>query len=289
MRLAADAGFDGVAMDGGCFLRDLPALISEAAKVGLAFGAGFGPVAVEPLAKGKRLPHLVSLFDKEERQESLRLTLRNMDLVRGLGATRFVVDLGLIDLAVPEIEVRKAFSRCEFEDRDLGRRLLDQALAQRRLLSGRISDACQASLGPLLRHADAIGVRVLLMPAATPWNAPSSTEIVALLKEFSGAPLAPICAPAHRAALAELKLAGPSERWERIEREAGLSYATDAVGLARDLLPGLGELWAGSEGTRPCLPDAPVIISGRSDSTLDEVIAAKGLVSGTKMSGQQVS
>ena len=82
-------------MDGGCFLRDLSGLVGEAAKVGLEFGVSFGPVAVEPLGKGKRLPYLVALFDKEEREEAVRLTRRNLDVIRGLGATRFVVDLGL--------------------------------------------------------------------------------------------------------------------------------------------------------------------------------------------------
>jgi hypothetical protein len=281
VRLASDAGFEGLAFDGGCFLSDLPKVAAEGLKVGLALELCFAPVAPAPLEKGKRLPYLVALGDREERLEAQRLIRRNIEVGRGLGATRFVLDPGLVELTIPEADLATRFARAEMGAREPGARLRGRALAERRELSPRITDALRAGLEPLARVADDLGATLILLPAATPWQAPSPRELEILLRELTGAPVLPGLAPAWRAALAGIGLAGPSERWADLERRAGLLYATDGVGWARDLLPGLGEVWESlAPNALDTLPArAAVVVSGREDSSRDEVGAARDRLS----------
>lgn len=277
VRLASDSGFDGLALDGGCFLSALPALAAEGLKVGVPLRLCFAPIAVEPLEKGKRLPYLVALDDKEERLEAQKLIRQNVEVGRGLGATHFVLDPGVVGLTVPEADLATRFERAEMDERSPGARLRGRVLAERRALSPRILDALRGALEPLARLAEDLGATLVLLPAASPWQAPSSRELQVLLREVTGAPVAPGVAPAWRGALEALGLAGPSERWDELLRQADLLYATDGVGLVRDLLPGLGEIWEGLPATG--LDDLParatIVVSGREDSSPEELRAAR--------------
>jgi hypothetical protein len=275
VRLASEAGYDGLAVDGAVTLEMLPALATEGMRSGLRVQICMCPLPEAPLGKGKRLPHLAAWDDPEERLAAIKLARRAIDQGGGLEVGLFVLDLGPLALRTREEELRRRFARREMDEGEPGHRLLRTALAERKASAERILDACRASLEPLLAAADRQGRALALPLAASPWQAPSPREALALLNEFSGAPLGVVLAPARRAVLEALGIAGPPERWPLLEKAASAIWASDVVGLESDLLLGLGEL-----GALPALPEgkrAPIVIAGRADATIREVARARRL------------
>jgi sugar phosphate isomerase/epimerase len=274
-RLASDAGFEGIALDGGVTLQDLPAVLPEALAVGLQVPWLFGPVADAPLLPGKRLPHLAASEDKEERLAAVKHALAMIDTARGLGVEAFALDLGRAVLGVKAERVRRHHDRRELEEGEPGARALRRALDERRARSGRILDACRASLEKVLAHAEREQTQVALLLARSPWGVPSPREAQQLLLEFRGAPLGLVMSPARRATLTALGLGGPAERWPELEAEARLVLLTDAVGASADLAPGLGVLDLAGLSLPP--RPAPLLVSGRADTSRAEVARAREL------------
>jgi hypothetical protein len=93
-----------------------------------------------------------------------------------------------------------------------------------------------------------------------------------LLQEFAGAPLAITLAPARRAVLETLGLAGPADRWVALEQHARAVIATDVVGLEHDLPLGAGELPAAPPSL---LGTGAQVVAGRADSTFREISRAR--------------
>ncbi len=277
MSAAGDGGFDGLAIDGGCTLAALPGLAAEALRGRTPLVALFAPIPPVPLRPGKRLPRLAAPDDKEERLAALKATEEAFETARTFGITRVALDIGPVRLAVRSAEIRRRFARAEIDEGEPGAKLLARLREERKARAGTLYDAARAALERLLLVAERLDLRVSLVVARGPWDVPSPREAQQLLREFAGAPLGLVAAPARRAALEALGMAGPVERWPELERNAGLVWATDACGLELDLLPGLGEL-----GTKSlaCPPETPIVVSGRPDSSRAELRRARTLVAG---------
>lgn len=274
LRLAESAGCAEVAVDGGCLLSHLPAFPAA----GVPIVAVVAPLVDEPPETGKRLPHLAALDDPEERRAAVALTRVTIEKAREVGVLLVGLPFGRISLAVREPQIRLFFERRELDDGEPGAPWLRRALAERREKSQRVIDACRAALEPLLRVAEPLGVTLSLICAASPWGAPSPREALALLADYRGAPIGVTLSPARDAALAALGLALGPERRQALREAARLVHATDAVGLNHRLLPGMGEAdlspLAGTESL-------PVVLSGPSDVTDEEVARAKELIAAT--------
>src|SRR5262245_60534097 len=67
LRLAADAGADGIHLAGGCDLELFPRLAASALQTGVAAGALTLPAPERPLAAGRRLPRLAA-HARDERE-----------------------------------------------------------------------------------------------------------------------------------------------------------------------------------------------------------------------------
>jgi hypothetical protein len=274
VRLASEATFTGIAVDTGCALSLLPEVGAEALRSGLQFGNLSVPLPEHPLSPGKRLPHLLALDDRDERLAALQLARRGLEQGHSLGVPLITVELGPVPLRAREPELRLRFARREMQEDEPGERQLRRALEERRARGGAILDASRAALEPLVALADRHGIQIAVSLAAGPWQAPSPREAMLLLREFAGAPLGLVLAPARRAALESLALGGPAERWSELQKAGRAVYLTDAVGLDVDLLPGLGEVDVDRYAMSSPLP---VVVAGRADARFPEVVQAKSL------------
>jgi hypothetical protein len=272
VRLAAEAGFTGLAVDNTATLGLLPAVATEGMRSGLPVALLVTPLPAEPLPGGKRLPHLGAVDDPEERRAAAKLCVAGIERGGPLGVGLFLLDFGKAALHAREADLRARFARAEMDEGEPGRRLLDAALEERRGLSERLLDAGRSALERLLPAVEREGASLLLPIAATPWELPSGREALVLLREFAGAPLALALAPARRAVLRTLGLEGPPERWTELEQAARALVMSDAVGLEHDLVFGVGEL-----GRAPAsrLGNVPQIVAGRSDTTIRELSRAR--------------
>jgi hypothetical protein len=273
VRLASEAGFEGLAVDASCPLSLLRAVASEGLRSGLPVAVAGCPLATGELGKGKRLPHLAAFDDPEERAAAVKLATSVLEAGGDLQIGVFLLDFGAVALRTSEAELRLRFARREMEEGDPGHRVLRRALEERKAKGGRLYDACRGSLEPLLAAAERRGLKLCLPVAHSPWQLPSPREAQLLLREFAGAPLAVALSPARRAILEALGLAGPPERWQELHRVAGALEVTDQVGLEGDLLPGLGELELSWPAGAPAA--LPAAIGGQPDATFKEVLRAR--------------
>jgi hypothetical protein len=274
IRLASEAGFEGLAVDAGCPLALLTVTATESLRAGLPVGLVGCPLPESDLGKGKRLPHLAALDDPEERLAAVRLARRTLELGGDLSVRLFTLDLGPVPLHTSQDELRLRFARREMEHDEPGGRLLRRALEERKARAGRVFDACRLALEPLLETAGRLGATLTLPLAATPWQLPSPREAQLLLREFSGAPLALVLAPARLAILRALGVGGPAERLEELAGKARVFRATDQVGLDGELLLGLGEL-ADREVAWPASSADTAVVAGSLDATFKEVLRAR--------------
>ena len=272
VRLAAEAGFEGLALDASATLSGLSALATNAVRSGLRIAALACPLAEAALARGKRLPHL-SASDPEERLSAVKLAERALEAGGALGVPILALDLGPVALEAKEADLRLAFARRQMDRGEPGWEILRTALDERRARGPALLDACRSALEPLLARAERSGARLALPVAATPWQVPSPREAQQLLAEFTGAPLGITLAPARWAVLETLKLPRAAERWADLAGAAALLWVSDCVGLDADLVWGLGE--ADPEKARAWPHDVIAVVSGAADSTFKEVQRAR--------------
>jgi hypothetical protein len=266
-RLAADCGAAGVHVAGGDLAMTV-ANFPTVARIGLAMGPPLLPLAERPLGPGKRLPRLAAP-DRDERAAAIALVAQGMAELAPLGIRQVLLDMGPVALAADRKAFRRAFARRALED-DL---VFPAARAERQHRAQETLDACQYALERLLRDAERRGITLLLVPAATPWQAPSPRELETLGARLAGAPLGHVWDPARLSVLCTLGLPLSDERLRRLAETASLAVENDAVGLETGYLPGLGERDPRVAGlSAPA--GAPRIIAGRADSTGAEVAAA---------------
>jgi hypothetical protein len=280
VRLAAEGGFDGLAVDATCPLDLLRPVATEGLRAGLAVALAACPLPPADLGKGKRLPHLGSFDDPDERAAAVKLGRATLEAGSDLSVGAYLVDFGPVPLRTPEAELRLRFARREMQEGDPGHRVLRRALEERRAKGARLYDACRAALEPLLAAAERRGA-VLCLPVATgPWQQPSPREAQALLREFAGAPLSIAASPAGRGVLAALGLEGPAPRWDELGRVTRVLLANDQVGLEGELLLGLGELstadlaraWPAEAGAGL---QVAIGLGGPIDASFKEVLRAR--------------
>lgn len=273
VRLAAEAGFDGLAVDHATPLDLVAPVATAGLRSGVPVALGTCPVAASLLPERKRLPHLVARDDPEERLAACKLARQGLELGGPLGIRRFVVELGPAALRTAEVGFRLGFARAEMEQGEPGTRQLRLALAERKQVAQQLYDAGRAALEALLPVAERNDIELVLPIAAGPWQVPSPRETLLLLEEFRGAPLGVAFCPARRAVLERLDLSGPKERWPLLAAATRVVLATDEVGLDSDLLLGTGELAVSPLEGVPA--DAALAVSGPPASTIREVVRAR--------------
>lgn len=273
VRLASDAGYPAIALDGGCYQTHIAPTTVEALKAGLQVVAVFAPMGPKVLDPGRRLPYLGAPDDAEERLAAIRLVRTTLEGVRELGVTLAAVDVGELALHAKPADLRRAFARRELGEHEAGHRLLGAMLAERRAASEAVMDACRSSLERVARVAERLTMTLALQVGAFPWQIPSPREAAALIAEFRGAPLALTLSPGRLAVLDALGVGGGVERRALVATHARLIHLTDAVGLEHDLLPGLGEASMACEAPE----ETPIVVSGRADSSVRELVEARAL------------
>lgn len=275
--LAADAGFQALALIEGCRLDLLPGVVRAAADVGLAVPMLAAPMTEGPLGPGKRLPYLAAIEDKDERLAALALLEKTISAGRDVGASRYLIDLGPAPLTIRQAAFRDAFDRAQLDEGEPGHRIFRDALAERRSIAPRLMDAARGALERASRLAEAGGVELVLGFATTPWGLPSPREALQLLGELTGAPMGLAFEPARWAVIERLGLEGPPGRRADLQAVATVHIAADAVGLTHDLIPGSGELpddaWVWTKDDKKTSPS--IFVKGRSDTTEHELARAR--------------
>ena len=272
VRLAGEAGYEALAVDGSASLPMLGLLAQHGLRAGLSIATLVCPLTEAPLGRGKRLPHL-SATDVQERLSAVKLTVQALEAGSALGVPVFTLDLGTVALEAREADLRLAFARREMERGQTGWEVLRAALDERKACAAVLLDACRAALEPLLAVVERGGSQLTLAVAATPWQVPSPREAQQLLQEFAGAPLGVALHPGRWAILEALRLPRAAERWEDLAAAARVTWISDCVGLETDLLWGLGDV--DPERARHWPAGVPTVVSGRADSTFKEVQRAR--------------
>jgi hypothetical protein len=274
VQLAADAGCDGIALDGGCLLRQVALLGAAVRQAKLTMPALVAPVPEERLSQHRRLPSLAG--ERDERAAAVDLCVRAMQASREAGTRTVVLDFGRLPLGGEEAELRHHFARRELDEGEPGGFFLAALLAERRRHANEILDACRSSLEALLRFSVPMDVMLAIRPATTPWQVPTPRETTELIADFSGAPLGAVFSPARLAVLTALGLGVSAERRAALRKTASLVEASDAVGIDQPLPLGVGELDPAELRGFPA--ELPVVLGGPTDATAAEIRAAKRLV-----------
>ena len=275
--LASDAGFDGLAMGGWYRREEAIHLITLAAASRLAVPVAAAPLLERPLGPGKHLPFLASLEDPEERRAAADLVATAIAAVSPLGIRTFTISLADVGLGVAPERLARGFRRHEMDGDEPGGEALAAALEERRARSPGITDGCRAGLDLVIPAAERAGVTLAIELPAGPWGAPSPREAALLLDEYREAPLGVVWDQARMSVLGRLRAAPSPERAERLRAGTRLWRASEAVGIEIGYLPGQGET-ADEAAAIPRLErEVPVVVTGRRDSTLDEVRHALAL------------
>jgi len=270
VRAAGDAGATGIHLAGGVFLGDFEAVIPAVLRAGLLAPSMALPLAPRKLAAGKRLPALAAAAT-DERGAAIALATEGLEAGVAAGVRFAWLDFGPVSLPVARGEVAASFARREL-DADAGDLAL--ALAARKAFAERLADACRWSVERLVRIAEARSVTLVLPVGASPWEAPSAREALALHEAFRGAPVGLAWDPGRLTAARALGLRLPDARVAAVAAAAVAARETDAVGLDAGYLPGLGERDEALPA-RPELPrNAPVVVAGRADATDAEIARA---------------
>jgi hypothetical protein len=274
IQLAADAGCEGLMLDGGCLLRQVPLLGLAARQAKLTMPALLAPVPDERLSQHRRLPSLAG--ERDERAAAVDLCVRAMQVSRDAGTRTVVLDFGRLPIGGEEADLRRHFARREMDEGEPGARLLAAVLAERKRLTSEFTDACRLALEALLKFSVPMDVVLALRPAATPWQVPSPREVMDLIAEFAGAPVRTVFSPARLKVLTALGLGVSAERRRGLREAAALVEAADAVGIDQPLALGLGEIDAAD--VQGFAATIPVVLGGPVDATPREIRAAKKLV-----------
>ena len=269
--LASDAGFDGLAMGGWYRREEALHLITLAAASRLAVPVAAAPLLERPLGPGKRLPFLASLEDPEERRAAAELVATTIAAASPLGIGTFTISLGDVGLAVAPERLVRSFRRGEMDEDEPGGEALAAALEERRARSPGITDGCRAGLDLVIPAAERTGVTLAIELPAGPWGAPSPREAALLLDEYREAPLGVVWDQARMSVLRRLGVGPNLERAERLRAGTRLWRAGEAVGVEIGYLPGQGETADAAAAIPGTERAVPVVVTGRRDSTLDEV------------------
>jgi len=280
IRAAGDGGYQGLALGPWCTRAQALDLVVAAAGAGLPVPVAAAPLLEAlPLPPGKRLPFFASENDPEERLAAVDLFAASLDTAVPLGVNLYTVHLGDVALGVRPGEVARRFQRRELGEDEPGATALAAAFAERRARSPRILDACRFALDRLVARAERANVTVALEISGGPWGAPTPREASALLEEYRHAPLGVVWDDARMQVLWTLNAAPARQRAESLAAAARLRRANDAVGIDVGFLPGQGD--ADPEVALalppPADPALPVVVSGRADSTPDELRRAREL------------
>jgi hypothetical protein len=274
IKLASDAGCEGIVLDGGCLLRQVPLLGIAAHQAKLTMPALLAPIPEEKPSLYRRLPSLAG--ERDERSAAVELVVRAMQASRDAGTRTVALDFGRLPLGGEEADLRRHFARRELDEGEPGATLLAGVLAERRSRAEEWVDHCRMSLEAILRYALPMDVQLAIVPAATPWQVPTPRECTELLRDFAGAPVGVLFSPARLAVLAALGLGVPAERRADLRKSALLVEVADAVGLDQPLPLGVGELDAGELRGFP--PATLLMLSGSPDTSPAELKAARKLV-----------
>jgi hypothetical protein len=274
IQLAADAGCDGIMLDGGCLLHQVPLLGTATRQAKLTMPALLAPIPVERPSIHRRLPALSG--EKDERAAAVDLVLRAMQVSRDAGTRTVVLDFGRLPLGGEDADLRRHFARREMDEGEPGGYLMAGLLKVRRSRAQEWVDGCRLALEAILRFSVPMDVQLAILPAATPWQVPSPRETTDLLAEFAGAPVGAVFSPARLAVLGALGLGISAERRALLKKAALLVDASDAVGMDHPLPLGLGEIDASD--LQGFAAEIPVVLGGPADASPEEIRAAKKLL-----------
>jgi len=280
IRTAGDAGYQGLALGPWCTRAQALELVVAAAAAGLGVpGAATPLLEAFPLPPGKRLPFLASENDPEERLAAVDLFAASLDAAVPLGVNLYTVHLGDVALAVRPGEIAWRFKRRELDEDEPGAKALTTAFAERRARSSQILDACRFSLDRVVAQAERANVTVALEISGGPWGAPTPREAATLLDEYREAPLGVVWDDARMQVLWTLNAAPSRERAAALAAATRLRRANEAVGIDVGFLPGQGDAdpELATALSSPRDPAVPVVVSGRADSTRDELRRARDL------------
>lgn len=274
VRVAGDAGFDGIAVDASWLAPDLAPLLAAASAVGLAVPVVASPLAEARLAPGRRLPYLAALEDGDERRAALAAFTATLEAAVTLGARTLTVALGEISLGVSAPTLARRFARGELAEGEGGAVLGAAVLRERRGRSARVLDACRAAVDRILPLAERRGVALAIEIAAHPWALPGPREAGQLVDEYRDGPIGVVWDPARLQVLAQLSAAPATDVQDRLRAAARVWRANEAVGVDSGYLPGLGDPdGAPPDGEMPAA--RPIIVAGRPDSSRTEIAAAR--------------
>jgi sugar phosphate isomerase/epimerase len=276
VRLASEAGFDGIGIGRGCTLAMATEILAVALKAGLGPGILAAPLAERPLQPGKRYPRL-GAEAPDERAAAIELGRRTLELGGGVGMKVVTLDFGAVALSTPIEPVARLYARRELEDYDLDQGPLGAALRERRARSGALVDACRWSLEALSPHAARRGITLALDLGPTPWGLPGPREALELCALFGGAAVGVAFDPAKLMAMRALGLPVSDERIAALRGAAAVIIENDAVGTDVGYLAGLGERDADLATREGFAKNVPVIVVGTPDATDGEVAAAAAL------------
>jgi len=286
VRLAGDAGFDGIALGGACGLGDVAHLVSASLAAGLTVPVVAAPLAEGPLSAGRRLPYLASLGDSDERRAAVAAFKATLDAAGTFGVRLLAVTLGEAPLHTGPAGIARRFARRELDEGEPGSPAWKAVVAQRRALSGLVVDACRYALDRVLPAAEARDTLVVIELAADPWGIPGPKEALALMDEYRNGPIGVVWDEARMQALTALGLGPSVERATALGVAARIWRANEAVGLELGYLPGLGDVGGAFEPGGELSPWAsvpagvPIVVTGRTDSSAAEVARARELVAG---------
>lgn len=258
---AARLGITAVALDGSLDAAALEVLIPA------ILGAGVAVVAVEapcPRPTGGRPPRLAS-DDREERLAATRAFEATVTTAARVGASRVVVQLGVLEVQHAWPRTVRAFAEQSLDDDER-----ERLVKIRRTLSPHALDLARFALDAILWHAADAGVTIGLVNRARWFEIASAAEVDALLGEFRGAPLATFydAAAAHVRAALGLGSGRPA-----IELEAASgAFLSDAAGLRGGLPWGTGEIDHAHVLAK--LPEASPRILRSAIATDEEILTA---------------
>ncbi|MES1165193.1 MAG: hypothetical protein ABUR63_05515 [Verrucomicrobiota bacterium] len=282
VRLAGDAGFNGIALGAGCGLRDVAPLIGASLAAGLVVSAVAAPLSADPLPAGRRLPYLAAMEDSDERRAAVAAFKATLEAAGTFGVRLLSVSLGAVSLGVSAQRVARRFARRELDDDDPGAASWRAAVGERRALSGMVVDACRHALDRILPDAERRDAVIALEVAGDPWGLPGPREAMILIDEYRNGPIAAVWDEARMQVLTTLGIGMSAERAAALAQVTKLWRANEAVGTEIGYLPGLGDPGAARADTaviaRP--QDAPIVITGRQDSRPREIALARALVAG---------
>jgi len=280
VRLASEAGFDGIGIGRACLLPQASQLLAAALRAGLAPGVMAAPLGEAALARGKRLPRL-GAEDPDERAAAIALGRHCLELAGGVGMAVVALDFGPVALGAPLAAAVRLFARRELtsgdDDEDVDDGPLGPALRERRRRGGALVDACRWSLEGLLPHAERRGITLAVELGPTPWTVPSPREALELLALFGGGAIGLAFDPAKLMTMRALGLPVSDGRVAALRAAAALVVENDAVGADVGYLPGLGERDADLTKREELPAKTPVVVVGPADTTGDEAAAAAAL------------